>query len=86
MASASRPQDFYGAVRDANRAVWNGINNLLELQAEYNALDYGNTLVDGTGTNAGLTKTDLGAVIFDSANALKTVLNAGSATNMAKIL
>jgi hypothetical protein len=49
-------------------------------------LIYGNTLPAGTGTNAGLTHVEIGAVVFDTANAMVAVLNAGHATNMAKLL
>lgn len=50
------------------------------------ALDYATNLEDGLGPNSGLTKTEVGAVVFDTANAFVGVLNAGSATNMAKLL
>lgn len=84
--SAQREQDYYTAVRAANKAVWDGINTLKSLQAEWNAMDYGNELGIGQGTHTGLTKTEVGAVVFDTANALLVVLAAGSATNMAKLL
>lgn len=77
---------FYNNVRGANRQIWDGIHALLTLQAQHAAGDYGNTLPDGTGENAGLTKTEVGAVCFATADALKTVLNAGHATNMEKLL
>ena len=46
----------------------------------------GYTLPDGSGENDGITKAEVGAVVFDTANALVTLLNAGHATNMAKLL
>lgn len=82
----SREQDFYTLARQHNTAIWDAINALVGLQREWNALDYGNTLDDGAGANEGLTKTEVGAVVFDTANALVAVLNAGHATNMAKLL
>lgn len=81
-----RPQDYITLVRQANRNVWDGINTLVALQREWNALDYGNTLEDGEGDNTGIVRGEIGAVAFDTANALVTVLNAGHATNMAKLL
>lgn len=81
-----REQDFISEAKAANRQVWDGINALVALQREWNALDYGNTLDPGAGENEGLTAVEVGAVVFDSANALVTTLNAGHATNMAKLL
>lgn len=82
----ARGQDFYSEARAAVKQVWDGINKLKSLQAEYNALDYGTTLPNGEGANAPLTKTDVGAAVFDTANALSTVLSQGHATNLAKLL
>ena len=82
----SRQADYISEARAANRQVWDGINALKSLQREYNALDYGNTLPDGAGENDGITKAEVGAVIFDTANALVALLDTGHATNMAKLL
>lgn len=82
----AREADFITQTRAANRKIWEGINELVSLQREWNALDYGNTLDPGTGENEGITNVEVGAVVFDSANALVTTLNAGHATNMAKLL
>lgn len=81
-----RGQDYITIARQNNRQLWDALNNLVALQREYNALDYGNTLPDGEGDNAGITPAEVGAVVFDTANALVAVLNAGHATNMAKLL
>ena len=81
-----REQQYYTEVRAANRSLWDAINTLVSLQQEWNALDYGTTLDDGQGDHVGLTKTELGMVAFDSANAFVAVLGAGHATNMAKLL
>ena len=83
---ANRHQDYISTVRAANKAIWDNINILVAAQREWNALDYGNTLEPGAGANEGLTDTDIGAVVFDTANAMVGVLNAGHATNMAKLL
>jgi hypothetical protein len=83
---AGREQDFYTLARQQNKAIWDGINALVAMQREWNAMDFGTTLDDGEGANAGLTKTDVGAVVFDTANAMVAVLAAGHATNMARLL
>lgn len=82
----TRDQLYITIVRQYNRQIWDGINALLALQREYNALDYGTTLEDGTGENAGITRQMVSAVVFVTANALQEVLAAGSATNMGKLL
>ncbi len=82
----ARGQDFITLARQHNKAIWDGINALVAMQREWNALDYGNTLPDGEGSNADYTADEIGAVVFDTANAFVTVLNAGHATNMSKLL
>jgi hypothetical protein len=82
----SREQDFITAARAANRKVWEGVNELKALQREWNALDYATTLDAGEGENAGISGAEVGAVVFATADALETTLNAGHATNMAKLL
>lgn len=83
---ADRQQDYITEARHAARNVWDAILKLEALQSEYNALDYGNTLEDGEGENAGVTKLEVGAVVFDTANAMRVVLDAGHATNIARLL
>lgn len=82
----TRQQDYISNIRAANRKIWDGLNELVAAQREWNALDYGNTLPVGEGANEGITKTQVGSVTFDTANALVATLNAGHATNMAKLL
>ena len=82
----SRHQDYISKARDENKKVWDAIHALLTLQAEYNALDYGNTLPDGEGDNAGYTKDEVGAVVFATADAMKALLDTGHGTNMASLL
>ena len=85
--AASREQDVYTLARQHNKAIWDGMNALLTMQKEWNALDYGNTLDAGAGENTGLTRTEIGAVVFDTANEMKLrILDTGHATNMAKLL
>lgn len=83
---SSRHQDYISQVRASNDKIWDAINDLVSLQREWNALDYGNNLSEGEGENAGITKAQVGAVVFDSANAFVAVLATGVATNMAKLL
>ena len=83
---ANRQQDYMTLAKQHNKAVWDGINALVALQREWNALDYGNTLPDGEGFNEGIVRSEVGAVVFDTANAMVAVLSAGNATNMAKLL
>jgi hypothetical protein len=82
----SRQSDYVTEARQAARQVWGGINALVALQREWDALDYGNTLADGAGANSGVTRAHVGACVFDSANALVTALNGGVATNFARLL
>ncbi len=82
----SRESDYITEVRQANRQLWDAINQLVTLQREWNALDYSTTLNEFVGENENLAAADVGAVVFDSANAMVAVLNAGHATNMAKLL
>lgn len=87
-----RERQYYTQARAANQAIWDGINTLLSMQREWNALDYGNTMADGDGPHVGVTKAEVGAVVFDTANNLSALLNnqvptqGGWATNMAKLL
>lgn len=82
----AREQDYISEVRALNRQVWDGINGLKALQREWNALDYGTTLDNGEGDNTGISGADVGAVVFATTDAFITVLDAGSATNMSKLL
>ena len=82
----AREQNYITEARQLNKQVWDGINGLVALQREWQALDYGNTLDEGEGENTGITGAEVGAVVFDTANALVAVLNQGHATNLAKLL
>lgn len=82
----SRQSDYTTEARQAARNLWDSILALEALQSEYNALDYGNTLPDGVGENEGINRGEVGAVVFDTANAMRGVLDAGHATNIAKLL
>ena len=86
-ASDNQKQAFINAARDAATQYWAAQQACEALQDEWNALDYGTAITDAdfTGDNAGLVKADIGAVVFDTANAIATVFAAGNATNVARI-
>ncbi|MBK9496830.1 MAG: hypothetical protein IPO08_20455 [Xanthomonadales bacterium] len=82
----ARDSAYITAARQNTRQLWEAINNLVELQRQWNALDYGASLTPGVGENDGIVASDVGAVVFDTANAMVGVLNTGHATNVAKLL
>jgi len=81
-----RHQAYITEARQASQKVWDGINALKGLQNEWNALDYGNTLVNGIDQNAGYTSAQVGSATFATADALQVVLDAGHGTNLASLL
>lgn len=82
----TRQQDYYTLARTHARTLWEAIGELQSLQREWNALDYGNTLEPGTGANTGIVAADISSVVFDTTNAMLSLLAAGHATNLAKLL
>lgn len=98
MALTPTQSDYYTRVRNANRKLWDAVNELLDLQRQWNALDYGKTLPDAgkeDGTIDGIKATDVGAVVFDTADAFAALLDQGKvpdsvksglAANMARLL
>lgn len=84
--TANRQQDYISTARDKARGLWNALNDLEELQKEWNAQDYGSNLAAGAGANTGISRAMVGAAVFDSANALRAVMDAGSATNISNLL
>lgn len=82
----SRQQDYITSARREAANLYNALLELEKLQSEWNALDYGNALPDGAGANDGITAVSVGAVIFDTANAMRGVLDQGHATNLARLL
>lgn len=81
-----REQDFITLARQHAKSILDAYNGLKGLQLEWNALDYANTLDDGAGANEGITKAEVGSVVFDTTDAITTLLNAGHATNLSKLL
>ncbi len=86
MTTTPAQETYIMNVRIQARAVLNGIIELKAMQTQWNALDYGNTLPDGDGSNAGITADQVGAVVFATADAFETLLGNGHATNLASIL
>lgn len=84
-----RSEDFYTIARQAAKQIWDANHTLQNLQDEWNALDYGNTLPDGdaNGSNAGMTSAIIGAALFATGDAVDAVVTgSGHATNVAKVL
>lgn len=78
---------FINRARENTQALWNAYHNLIGMQDEWNALDYGNALVAGTGDNLGITKTEVGAVVFDTVAEIKLrIFDTAHKTNLAKLL
>lgn len=82
----TRHQDFITLARQHSKSVWDGIQALVAMQAEWDALDYGNTLADGVGANDGITKAEVSAVVNTTADAFVILLGQGHGTNMARLL
>lgn len=79
----ARPEEFVADARRYARMVWDGLQALKALQPEWNALDYGTTLPAEVG---GVARADVGAAVFDTANALDGLMTQGHATNLTKLL
>ena len=83
----ARHEDYVTTVRAHAGALWEAYLALLGLQSEWSAQDYANTLeLDANGQNGHLSAVEVGAAIFDTPNALKTLMDAGHATNLTELL
>lgn len=88
-AMPPRKAAYYREVRSLVQSLWASINELVLRQREWTALDYGSTLPNATaddGDLLGITAAQVGSCVFDTPNAFVTVLNAGHASNLAKLL
>lgn len=85
-AAEFRDQAFITEVRQHARQIMDGITGLIGMQVQWNALDYLNTLDTGTGANEGIAPAEVGSVVFDTANAMKGLLDQGHSTNLSKLL
>lgn len=84
--SSDAHQNYITKARQLAQQVWNGITALQDMQLQWNAGDYGNNLEAGINANEGITKAQVGAVVFDTADALYAVLNSGHGGNLEKLL
>lgn len=64
------------------KMLWTAIDALQDAQRQWNAGNYGVTLE----TDGSITKEDVGAVVFDTADALDALLDGGHAGNLVKLL
>lgn len=83
---AERDQEFIAKVRGEVKALWDSINELRGHRKRWDALALGDTMADGTGPNAGVTAAHTGAVVHATLDALESLLAAGHATNLARLL
>lgn len=78
-----RHEAYTADVRQNTKRFWEAYLFILAAQNEWNAQDYLNTMdIDETE----VTPAQLGSVVFDTVNAVKAVMDAGSATNITNIL
>lgn len=77
---------YYTDAREHAQRIWESIHALKAMQARWNALDSGNTMIAGDGVHNGLVAADIGAVVFATADAFLGLLGTGHATNLAKLL
>lgn len=77
-----RTAEFVADARRYARQIWEALNLLEALQGEWTALDYATSLPEVDG----IAPADVGAAVFDTANALRATLSQGHATNLAKLL
>lgn len=82
----SREQEYITNVRAYARMIWDAYHALQAAQSEWVALDYTNTLDDGTGANAEITKAQVSSVVNTTVDAIETLFGQGHATNIAKLL
>jgi hypothetical protein len=76
----------YTEARRLAKQLLDAVHGLEAMQTRWNALDSGNTMIDGEGTHNGLTAADVGAVVFATADAVRGLLNAGHGTNVSRLL
>lgn len=90
-AEEQRQSDFVSRARINARKIFEGWTDLLAQQKQWNAGAYGvagaNEIpVATTGANEGIGAALVGAAVFDTADALTTLMNTGHATNLERIL
>jgi hypothetical protein len=90
MATENRQSGYITEAREHARRIYSSISALKTMQSEFNYGGYGpqgaNPLPDGQGDNEGVTAAQVGAVIFDTTDALKGLLDGGHGANIAALL
>ena len=75
----------YQLVRQHAQQILAALHGLEAMQTRWNALASGDNMIDGQGAFNGITKTQVGSVVFDTANALRALLDNGHGTNLEKV-
>jgi hypothetical protein len=75
----------YQLVRQHAQQILAALHGLESMQTRWNALASADNMIDGQGAFNGITKTQVGSVVFDTANALRALLDAGHGTNLEKV-
>lgn len=83
---SAQTENFITNARREAQKFYDSYHSLKKMQTQWNALAYGDALPAGAGENTGITKTEVGAVVFDTVDAVTTLLGQGHATNLAKLL
>ena len=84
---ANRDEEYVRIARQNAIQLWDAVQALKGLQAEWNAQDFGSTLViDIDGNNSDVTVAQVGAVVFATTDAIDTLLLGGHATNLTALL
>lgn len=89
---SQQDQDYISSQRSSAQQIFTGINNLIIAQQLWNGRAYGDQtpggtgLADGENQNEGISAAEVGAVVFDTANALKALLDGGHIGNIVKLL
>lgn len=85
----AHPAAFLRQTRSLVQSLWYSYVGLKALQDEWNAGSYGTNFYDPDASDGdlnGITVAEAGACIFDTPAAIKTVMDAGHATNLSKLL
>lgn len=86
MTATVNNQKYIADIIRNTRQFWTAYEFLKAQQDQWNAGDYLNKLIDGDASNNNVTTAAVGAVVFDTMNAIATLLSQGYATNITKLL
>jgi len=85
-AETDRHSDYTSEVRSRIKEIHAQSIALAAMQTQWNEGGYGDNLSDGVGANEGITKSDVGPIVFDVANALVAILTGGNGAAIEKML